>query len=97
MELSRITVKGQITLPASMRKRLGLATGQPVMFEATPEGILVKPVKVEDLTQTLAWKMKLKAALAEAQAGQGSSYDSGEEFMNALENKFKRKSQKKTP
>lgn len=88
MELSRITMKGQITLPASIRKRFGLGTGQQVMFEATAEGILVKPVRIEDLTHTPEWQKKLQAALKDAQTGRGTFYGSDKEFLKALENDF---------
>ena len=56
MEMSRITTKGQITLPASIRRRFGLATGQAVMFEATDQGIMVKPIQLEDMTKNPEWK-----------------------------------------
>ncbi|MEN6627708.1 MAG: AbrB/MazE/SpoVT family DNA-binding domain-containing protein [Candidatus Sumerlaeia bacterium] len=96
MELSRITTKGQITLPASIRKRFGLDTGQQVMFEATTSGILVKPVKIEDLTREPKWKKELEAALKEAKAGEGTFYANEKEFMHALETDFGKTSRKKS-
>lgn len=88
MELSRVTTKGQITLPASIRKRFGIDTGQQVIFEATTEGILVKPVRIEDQTQAPEWKQKLQIALNEARTGKGSFYGNEEEFLAALTNNF---------
>lgn len=88
MEMSRITTKGQITLPSSIRKRFGLGIGQQVMFEATDTGILVKPVRIQDLTREPKWKKELAAALKESDAGKGTYYGSEEEFMDALKTNF---------
>jgi AbrB family looped-hinge helix DNA binding protein len=42
-KLVRIQEKGQITLPASIRKRLGLKKGDLVVVAETPEGVLITP------------------------------------------------------
>ena len=39
----RIQEKGQLTLPAEMRKRLGLKKGDYVAVEETPDGVLITP------------------------------------------------------
>ncbi|MCE5230070.1 AbrB/MazE/SpoVT family DNA-binding domain-containing protein [bacterium] len=96
MELSRITTKGQITLPSSIRKRFGLGTGQQVMFEATEAGILVKPVRIQDLTRESKWKKELRIALKQVETGQGTFYGSTEEFMKALETDFGKTPRKKS-
>lgn len=88
MELSRITTKGQITLPSSIRKRFGLGTGQQVMFEPTEAGILVKPVRIQDLTNESKWKKELRIAIKQAETGQGTFYANEKEFMNALKTNF---------
>lgn len=82
---SNVTTKGQITLPADLRKRFGIERGQKVMFEATADGILVKPVKVIDLTKRPAWKRALEASIAEADAGKTKVFKSSEEFVAHLE------------
>lgn len=41
VKLVRIQDKGQLTLPADMRKRLGLKKGDYVAVEETPEGVLI--------------------------------------------------------
>jgi AbrB family looped-hinge helix DNA binding protein len=43
MATARITSKGQITLPKSVRTRLGLEAGHRVEFVETDAGFLVKP------------------------------------------------------
>ena len=85
METSRITTKGQITLPASIRKRFGLAAGNTVMFASTDQGILVKPVEIIDKTQTPAWKKNLDAALADVAAGRVTFHEDAESFISDLE------------
>lgn len=39
---SRISSKGQITIPAEIREALGLRTGTLVVFERCPEGALLR-------------------------------------------------------
>ena len=45
-KLVRIQEKGQVTLPAAVRKRLGLKKGDLVAVMATPEGVLITPQEV---------------------------------------------------
>ncbi len=44
--LVRIQEKGQVTLPAAVRKRLGLKKGDLVAVTSTPEGVLITPQEV---------------------------------------------------
>jgi AbrB family looped-hinge helix DNA binding protein len=46
LKLVRVQEKGQVTLPADIRKRLGLKKGDFVAVEATAEGVLITPQKV---------------------------------------------------
>ena len=39
---STISSKGQITVPAAVRHRLGLSAGTPVTFELQREGVLLR-------------------------------------------------------
>lgn len=39
---STISSKGQITVPVEIRERLGLRAGTPVVFEARPDGALMR-------------------------------------------------------
>jgi AbrB family looped-hinge helix DNA binding protein len=45
-KLVRIQDKGQVTLPAAVRKRLGLKKGDLVAVVATPDGVLITPQEV---------------------------------------------------
>src|SRR5688572_26430427 len=59
--LTRIQEKGQVTLPAAVRRRLGLKKGDLVAVTETPAGILITPQEVV-ATQALA---EIGAALDE--------------------------------
>jgi AbrB family looped-hinge helix DNA binding protein len=39
---STISSKGQITVPAEVRRRLGLAPGTAVRFELRPDGVILR-------------------------------------------------------
>jgi AbrB family looped-hinge helix DNA binding protein len=45
MNTSRLTVKGQITLPKEIRQRFHLRPGDRVALEPEPNGIRVRPVR----------------------------------------------------
>ncbi len=44
---SQVTSKGQVTIPAKLRKKYNLEKGKKVVFVATDEGILIKPAFTE--------------------------------------------------
>ena len=44
--LVRVQGKGQVTLPAAVRKQLGIKKGDLVAVEATADGVLITPQKV---------------------------------------------------
>jgi AbrB family looped-hinge helix DNA binding protein len=45
MKTSRLTVKGQVTLPQELRLRFSLGAGSRVAFEEEADGIKVRPVR----------------------------------------------------
>ena len=44
METSKVTRKGQVTIPAPLRKRYSIREGIEVEFNDTPSGLLIKPI-----------------------------------------------------
>jgi AbrB family looped-hinge helix DNA binding protein len=46
LRLVRVQEKGQVTLPADVRRRLGLEKGDLVAIIETPEGVLITPQEV---------------------------------------------------
>jgi AbrB family looped-hinge helix DNA binding protein len=45
-KLVRVQEKGQVTLPAEFRKRLGMKKGDLVAVTETPDGVLITPQEV---------------------------------------------------
>lgn len=43
-----VTSKGQITIPASVRRQLGLRAGDRVEFECGDRGAVLRPIRVAD-------------------------------------------------
>lgn len=52
---SRVTKKGQATIPSMFRKKLGIDEGDRVVFEETEEGLVLKPAAdIEDSAGVLS-------------------------------------------
>jgi AbrB family looped-hinge helix DNA binding protein len=45
MQTSTVTIKGQITIPSALRRRLGLRQGDEVAFVVEDSRVLLVPVK----------------------------------------------------
>ncbi|MBA2295516.1 MAG: AbrB/MazE/SpoVT family DNA-binding domain-containing protein [Actinobacteria bacterium] len=88
MASTNLRSKGQITIPADIRKAVHLEEGDPVEVELVADGILLRPQKVIDATQawfwTAAWQQGERAAALEAAEGVGERHESGEELIAAL-------------
>ena len=41
MEMAKVTSKGQITIPVSIRKRLGINEGDKLLFIDSPQGVVM--------------------------------------------------------
>ena len=80
--------KGQITIPAGIRKAARLEDGDPIEVEMVEDGILLKPRKVIDATQAWFWTPKWQAGEAEASRqiadGKVETYESDEAFLASL-------------
>lgn len=74
--LVRVQEKGQVTLPADVRKRLGLKKGDLVAVVETPEGVLITPQEVV--------ATKALAEIGDALKEQGLSLDDMIERGRAL-------------
>jgi AbrB family looped-hinge helix DNA binding protein len=44
MTNSKLTKKGQVTIPSHLRKRYGMQEGSTITFEESKHGIIVKPL-----------------------------------------------------
>lgn len=41
---TRVTSKGQVTLPVGLRRKLAIEAGDDLVFDETPEGVMVRVV-----------------------------------------------------
>ncbi len=55
MYYSRVTKKGQATIPSVFRRKFAIEEGRRVVFEETDKGLLVRPAAdIEDSAGTLS-------------------------------------------
>ncbi len=76
IETAKVTSKGQITIPSSIREILNLEPGSTVMFKVTDKGILLSPCEIKEKSPYTEeeWK-KIEKLVAE----KGKVYKSAEE------------------
>jgi len=83
-----LRAKGQLTLPEEIRAAARLEEGDLLEAEITADGILLRPQKVIDATQawfwTPEWQRGEREADADLAAGRGETFNSGEDFLDAL-------------
>jgi AbrB family looped-hinge helix DNA binding protein len=88
MARTTLRAKGQLTLPEEIRKAARLDEGDLLEAEITDEGILLRPQKVIEASQAWFWTPEWQAGEREADAqevaGLGETFNSGEEFLDAL-------------
>jgi AbrB family looped-hinge helix DNA binding protein len=80
--------KGQITIPADVRREVHLEEGDPVEVEVVEGGILLKPRKVIDATQawfwTPEWQASIRRSVEQLAAGEAEVMDE-DGFLAALD------------
>ena len=85
---SKVTRHGQITLPASVRKELGIEEGDLVEIEIVDERAVLMPKKLVDKGQayfwTKSWQEAEKEAGEDIKAGRVKTFDSAEELIKDL-------------
>ncbi len=57
-EIAKVQRNFQVTLPASVRKKIPVRVGDLVRVQATDEGILLCPVETVDRAQAWFWSKK---------------------------------------
>jgi len=86
---SKLTRHGQITIPASVRKELGVEEGDLVEIEVVDEKAVLIPKRLVDKNQAYFWTKKWQDAEKEAdedvRAGRVKVFDSVEELIKDLE------------
>ena len=53
IEESKVSKKGQITIPKDIREKLGLKVGDKVIFESITKGILIRKKEVSDFNKII--------------------------------------------
>jgi AbrB family looped-hinge helix DNA binding protein len=88
-EAATIRNKGQVTIPAEIRRAARLEDGDHVEVSIVEEGILLRPQKVIDATQawfwSAAWQAGEREASEELEAGKGKIYESSDDFLASLD------------
>jgi len=91
MPTTKVTRHGQITLPASVRKQLGIEEGDLVEIDVEDEKAVLMPKKLVDKSQayfwTRRWQEGEKAADEDIKAGRVKTFDSVDELIKDLEQK----------
>jgi antitoxin MazE len=88
-EYSKVTRHGQITLPAPIRKSLGIEEGDLVEIEIIDDRVILVPKRLVDKSQayfwTKEWQESEKKADEDIKAGRIKVFDSTDELMKDLE------------
>ncbi len=86
---SKVTRHGQITLPAPVRKSLGIEEGDLVEIEVIDEKAVLVPKRLIDKSQAYFWTPKWqegeKAAEEDIKVGRVKAFDSAEDLVKDLE------------
>jgi AbrB family looped-hinge helix DNA binding protein len=83
IETAKVTSKGQVTIPASVRKLLNLKEGESVAFGLTKEGVLLMPCKI---TTQSPYTTKEWAKLEQIVAENGKNFYNTEAAKNYIKN-----------
>jgi len=85
---SKVTRHGQITLPASTRKALGIEEGDLVEIEVVDDRAVLVPKKLVDKSQAYFWTARWQEGEQEAEedikAGRVRTFDSVDELLEDL-------------
>ena len=86
---SKVTRHGQVTLPASVRKQLGIEEGDLIEVIVEDDRAVLIPKKLIDKSQAYFWAKEWQEAEREAsediRAGRVKTFDTAEELMEDLE------------
>jgi antitoxin PrlF len=89
MAVVTLREKGQVTLPADVREAARLEAGDPILVEIIEEGILLRPQKVIDATQSWfwseAWQRREREADADLAAKRFERFESDEALVAEFE------------
>ncbi len=88
---SKVTRNGQITLPASVRRKLGIREGDIVEVLVDDDRAVLLPKKIVDKNQAYFWTKEWQEAERDAsediKAGRVKTFDTAEELIKDLDEK----------
>jgi antitoxin MazE len=88
---SKVTRHGQVTLPASVRKKLGIEEGDLVEVVIEDDKAVLLPKKIIDKSQvyfwTKEWQEAEKEATEDIKTGRVKTFDTVEELLTDLDEK----------
>ncbi len=88
---SKVTRHGQVTLPASVRRKLGIEEGDLIEVMVEDDKAILLPKKIIDKSQayfwTKEWQEAEKEASADIKAGRVKKFDNVEELIKDLDGK----------
>ena len=91
MPTTKVTRHGQITIPVSVRERLGIEEGDLVEIDVEDERAVLIPKKLVDKSQAYFWTKKWqegeRAADEDIKAGHVKTFDSVDELIEDLDRK----------
>jgi antitoxin MazE len=86
---TKVTRHGQITLPASVRRKLGIEEGDLLEIEVLDERAVLVPKKLVDKSQAYFWTKEWQEAEKEAEedikAGRVKTFNSIDELIKDLD------------
>jgi AbrB family looped-hinge helix DNA binding protein len=86
---SKVTRHGQVTLPATIRKRLGINEGDLIELVVEDDRAILLPKKLIDSSQAYFWTKQWQEAEKEAsediKSGRIKSFDNAAEFFDDLD------------
>ena len=86
---SKVTRHGQITLPAAVRKKLGIEEGDLIEIEIADEKAILMPKRLVDKSQSYFWKSKWQegehGAEEDIRHGRVKTFASVEELIKDLD------------
>lgn len=89
MTLTKVTRHGQITIPAALRKQVGIEEGDLVELQIVDDHIVLTPKKLIDKSQayfwTKEWQEAERQAEADIEAGRIKEFASVDELFADLD------------
>lgn len=68
MPLTKVTRNGQVTIPAEMRREVGIEEGDLIELQVAGDHLILVPKKLIDKSQAYFWTPEWQAAERQAQA-----------------------------